>query len=159
MIDDIYFMKEAIIEAKKSIEEEGIPIGAVLVSNGKIVGRGHNRMIQEDSPILHGEIDAINNAGRLTYLEYSQSTLYTTLSPCPMCSGAIVLYNIPRVVIGENVTLMGAENFLEINNIEVEVLQMEEIREIFNDFIENHPEVWDKEKERVSNSTTCNSSF
>ncbi|OWT33496.1 tRNA-specific adenosine deaminase [Methanobrevibacter sp. 87.7] len=157
MDKDIYYMNEAINEAKKSLDEGGIPIGAVLVSNDKIVGRGHNRMIQEDSPILHGEIDAINNAGRLTYYEYMNSTLYTTLSPCPMCSGAIVLYNIPRIVVGENVTLMGAENFLESNNVEVKVLQMKKIRDIFDDFIKNRPEVWEKEKERVSNSTSCNS--
>ena len=115
MKTDAYFMDEAIKEAEKSLAEGGIPIGAVLVKDGQIISRGHNRLIQNDSVLLHAEMDAIENAGRLDYDDYVKCTLYTTLSPCPMCSGAVILYNIPRVVIGENTTLMGAEGLLECN--------------------------------------------
>lgn len=150
-----YFMKIAIEEAKKSLNEGGLPIGAILVKNGEIISRGHNKLIQNNSVILHGEIDAIENAGRLTFDEYKQTVLYTTLSPCPMCSGAIILYNIPKVVIGENTTLLGAEKFLKDNNVEVEVLNDLECRELFEDFITKNPEIWEKELEYVGNSTTA----
>jgi cytosine deaminase len=124
MKDDAYFMNEAIAQAEMSLREGGIPIGAVLVRDGEIISRGHNRLIQNDSVILHAEMDAIENAGRLDYEDYLKCTLYTTLSPCPMCAGAVILYNIPRVVVGENRTLMGAEGLLEANGVEVRVWMM-----------------------------------
>ena len=153
MTDDTYFMKQALNEAQKSFDEGGIPIGAVLVKDSKIISRGHNRLIQNDSVILHAEMDAIENAGRLDYNDYRKTTLYTTLSPCPMCSGAIILYNIPRVVIGENKTLMGCENLLQCNNVEVVVLNDLECRDLFLRFAGNNPEVWDRELEKVGNTT------
>ena len=153
MTDDTYFMKQALNEAQKSFDEGGIPIGAVLVKDSKIISRGHNRLIQNDSVILHAEMDAIENAGRLDYNDYRKTTLYTTLSPCPMCSGAIILYNIPRVVIGENKTLMGCENLLQCNNVEVVVLNDLECRDLFLRSAGNNPEVWDRELEKVGNTT------
>lgn len=155
MNDDSYFMREAIKEAEKSLEEGGIPIGAVLVLDDEIVSRGHNRMVQEDTPILHAEMDAINNAGRLSSKEYASSTLYTTLSPCPMCSGAVILYHIPRVVIGDNTTLMGAESFLENNNVKVDVLNLKEASDVFNKLMDINPGLWQKELDRVQNTTEC----
>ena len=153
MLNDTYFMKEALKEAQKSFDEGGIPIGAVLVKDSKIISKGHNRLIQDDSVILHAEMDAIENAGRLNYDDYIKTTLYTTLSPCPMCSGAIILYNIPRVVIGENTTLMGAENLLRCNDVEVVVLNDMECRDLFLRFASNNPEIWDGELEKVGNTT------
>ena len=153
MKNDAYFMNEAIMEAQKSLNEGGIPIGAVLVKDGDIISRGHNRLIQKDSAILHAEMDAIENAGRLNYEDYSKCTLYTTLSPCAMCSGAIILYNIPRVVIGENTTLMGAENFLKCNGVEISVLNDIKCRDLFLNFVCNNPEIWDEELAKVGNST------
>ena len=153
MIDDIYFMDEAIKEAQKSLTEGGIPIGAVLVKDGEIISRGHNRLIQNDSVLLHAEMDAIENAGRLDYDDYIHCTLYTTLSPCPMCSGAVILYNIPRVVIGENTTLMGAENLLKCNNVEVVVLNDVRCRDLFLKFACNNPGVLENELAKVGNST------
>lgn len=153
MNSDTYFMDEAIKEAEKSLTEGGIPIGAVLVKDGEIISRGHNRLIQNSSVILHAEMDAIENAGRLNYEDYVKCTLYTTLSPCPMCSGAVILYNIPKVVIGENTTLMGAENFLECNNVEVVVLDDLRCRDLFLKFACNNPGIWEKELEKVGNST------
>ncbi len=153
MKNDAYFMNEAIVEAQKSLNEGGIPIGAVLVKDGDIISRGHNRLIQKDSAILHAEMDAIENAGRLNYEDYSKCTLYTTLSPCAMCSGAIILYNIPRVVIGENTTLMGAENFLKCNGVEISVLNDIKCRDLFLNFVCNNPEIWDEELAKVGNST------
>ena len=155
MKSDNYFMDMAIEEAKKSLAEGGIPIGAVLVKEGKIISKGHNRLIQNNSVILHGEMDAIEKAGKLSHEDYTKSTLYTTLSPCPMCSGAIVLYNIPKVVVGENTTLKGAEEFLIANNVEVVLLNNNEIKKLFNDFIKQNPETWEKEVERVGGCTTC----
>ena len=160
VIDDDYFMNEAIKEAKKSLHEDGIPIGAVLVKDGEIIGRGHNKLIQNNSAILHGELDAIENAnkkgknGRLTGADYKKSTLYTTLSPCPMCSGAVILYKIPKVVIGENKTLLGAENLLKSNGVEVVDLNNSECKELFNNYIKENPKVWEKELEKVENNTT-----
>lgn len=153
MKTDTYFMDEAIREAQKSLSEGGIPIGAVLVKDGKIISRGHNRLIQKNSVVLHAEMDAIENAGRLDYEDYVKCTLYTTLSPCPMCSGAVILYNIPRVVIGENTTLMGAENLLRCNDVEVVVLNDLRCRDLFLDFACNNSEIWDEELAKVGNTT------
>ena len=153
MNSDEYFMNEAIKEAEKSLLEGGIPIGAVLVMDGEIISRGHNRLIQNSSVILHAEMDAIENAGRLNYDDYRKCTLYTTLSPCPMCSGAVILYNIPKVVIGENKTLMGAESLLECNNVEVVVLNNLKCRDLFLKFACNNPGVWEEELDKVGNST------
>ena len=152
-------MNEAIKEAKKSSNEGGIPIGAVLVKNGEIIGKGHNKLIQNNSAILHGELDAIENAnkeGRLTGEDYKKSTLYTTLSPCPMCSGAIILYNIPKVVIGENKTLIGAEELLKNNNVEIISLNNPECKELLEEYIRENPEEWEEELEKVDNNTTTN---
>ena len=146
---DDYFMGEAIKEAQKSLDEGGIPIGAVLVKDSEIISRGHNRLIQNDSVLLHAEM----NAGRLNYEDYIKCTLYTTLSPCPMCSGAVILYNIPKVVIGENTTLMGAENLLRCNDVEVVVLNDLRCRDLFLKFAANNPEVWDDELSKVGNTT------
>lgn len=146
-------MTEAIREARKSLDEGGIPIGAVLVRDGEIISRGHNRLIQNDSVILHAEMDAIENVGRLNYEDYIRCTLYTTLSPCPMCSGAVILYNIPKVVIGENTTLMGAENLLKCNDIEVVVLNDLRCRDLFLKFKRDNGEIWDEELAKVGNTT------
>jgi len=151
--EDRKFMAEAIKEAKKSLKEGGIPIGAVLVEDGEIVGRGHNRLLQDDSAILHGEMDCIQNAGRLKGSDYQKCTLYTTLSPCTMCSGAVLLYNISRVVIGENTTLMGPEKLLKDQRVEVVVMGIDECREILEKYIEANPETWEAEMERVGHST------
>lgn len=153
MTDDTYFMGEAIKEAEIALKEGGIPIGAVLVKDGKIISRGHNRLIQNDSVVLHAEMDALENAGRLDYEDYIKCTLYTTLSPCPMCSGAVILYNIPRVVIGENTTLMGAESLLECNDVEVVVLDDVRCRDLFLRFVCNNSEIWDCELAKVGNTT------
>lgn len=154
-MDHISFMKEAIIEAKKSLSEGGIPIGAVLVKDNEIIGRGHNKLIQNGSVILHAEMDCIESAGRLTGEEYKKCTLYTTLSPCPMCSGAVVLYNIPRVVIGENTNLQGAELFLKQNCVEVINLDMKEPNQLLEEYIKLNPDKWESELEKVSGSTEC----
>ena len=153
MNNDSYFMELAIKEAQKSFKEGGIPIGAVLVKDDEVISKGHNRLIQNDSVILHAEMDAIENAGRLNYEDYIECTLYTTLSPCPMCAGAIILYNIPRVVIGENTTLMGAENLLKCNDVEVVVLNDLRCRDLFLKFTCNNSEIWDEELEKVGNTT------
>ncbi|WP_407432466.1 nucleoside deaminase [Methanobrevibacter sp.] len=153
MKNDAYFMELAIKEAEKSLKDGGIPIGAVLVKDDKVISKGHNRLIQNDSVILHAEMDAIENAGRLDYEDYIQCTLYTTLSPCPMCSGAVILYNIPRVVIGENTTLMGAENLLKCNDVEVVVLNDLRCRDLFLKFAANNSEIWDEELAKVGNTT------
>ena len=153
MKTDAYFMGEALREAEKSLSEGGIPIGAVLVKDGEIISRGYNRLIQNDSVVLHAEMDAIENAGRLNYEDYIECTLYTTLSPCPMCSGAVILYNIPRVVIGENTTLMGAESLLKCNDVEVVVLDDIRCRDMFLRFAANNSEIWDEELRKVGNTT------
>ncbi len=153
MTNDNYFMDEAINEAKKSLNEGGLPIGAVLVKDNEIISRGHNRLIQNDSVVLHAEMDALENAGRLDYEDYAKCTLYTTLSPCPMCSGAVILYNIPRVVIGENTTLMGAENLLESNDVEVVVLNNLKCRDLFLKFASDNIEIWKDELKKVGNNT------
>ncbi len=135
-------MLEAINEAKIGLSEGGIPIGSVLVHEGKIIGRGHNKRVQKGSTVLHGEMDALENAGRQSAHVYSNSILYTTLSPCSMCSGAIILYGIPKVVIGENVTFTGSEKWLISNGVELIVLDNEECKKLMRDFIDTNPKLW-----------------
>lgn len=136
------FMLEAIAQAQKSLSEGGIPIGAVIEIDGKIVGRGHNQRVQKGSPILHGEMSAFENAGRLTPAEYRRATLYTTLSPCEMCSGAILLYKIPRVIIAENQTFVGDEEHLKNNGVELTVINSQDCIDMMNTFISEKPELW-----------------
>lgn len=138
-------MKEAIDEAKKGLSEGGIPIGSVLVINGKIVGRGHNRRIQKGSAILHAEMDCLENAGRLTAKEYRKSVLFSTLSPCDMCSGAVLLYGIPEVVVGENTTFQGPEEYLRQRGVDITVLNNVECIEIMEKFIEENPTLWNED--------------
>ncbi len=139
------FLKAAIEEAEKSLSEGGIPIGSVLVHKDGIIGRGHNRRIQKGSPILHGEMDTLENAGRQPAAVYGESILYTTLSPCSMCSGAIVLYGIPKVVIGENRTFMGEEEWLKSRGVVIEVLQDERCISLMEDFIRSNPQLWNED--------------
>ncbi len=138
-------MEAAIEEARTGAAEGGIPIGSVLVVADEIVGRGHNRRMQQGSAILHGEMDALENAGRLPARRYRESTIYTTLSPCSMCSGAILLYGIPRVVVGEHRTFMGAEELLRSNGVAVEVLDDPTCVDLMATFIARHPEVWNED--------------
>lgn len=139
------FLQEAIAEAEAGLAEGGIPIGSVLVHQGRIIGRGHNRRVQKGSAILHGEMDAFENAGRQPASVYAQSILYTTLSPCAMCSGAILLYRIPRVIIGENVTFKGEEALLRSRGVIIEVLQDERCIEMMKRFIADHPFLWNED--------------
>ncbi|MFD1094178.1 nucleoside deaminase [Salegentibacter chungangensis] len=139
------FFKEAVEQAKKGYAEGGIPIGSVLVHNNKILGKGHNKRVQKGSVILHGEMDALENAGRRPAKVYRNSVLYTTLSPCPMCSGTILLYGIPKVVIGENKTFKGSEDLLRANGVEVIVLDDRECRKLMEDFIREKPELWNED--------------
>ncbi|MBZ0178554.1 MAG: nucleoside deaminase [Melioribacteraceae bacterium] len=139
------FMQAAIEEAKKGLEEGGIPIGSVIVHNEKILGSGHNRRVQKGSAILHGEMDAFENAGRQPAKVYKESVIYTTLSPCSMCTGAILLYKIPKVVIGENKTFMGDEDLLRSRGVEVVVLNDEECIEMMENFIASKPELWNED--------------
>lgn len=139
------FMQAAIEQAREGLAEGGIPIGAVIVHNGKIIGRGHNRRVQKGSAILHGEMDALESAGRQPATVYKESVLYTTLSPCSMCSGAIILYGIPKVVIAENRTFMGEEEWLRSRGVEVVVLQNEECIRMMTDFIVARPELWNED--------------
>jgi cytosine deaminase len=143
MID--LFMQEAINEAKIGLTEGGIPIGSVLVIDGKIVGKGHNKRIQKNSPTLHAEMDCLENAGRLTPEQYQKATLYTTLSPCDMCSGAILLYKIPKVVIGENKTFLGNEEYLKSRGVELQVLNIPELINLMTDFINSKPKLWNED--------------
>jgi cytosine deaminase len=139
------FLDTAIEEAGIGLAEGGIPIGSVLVLDGEIVGRGHNRRVQKGSAILHGEMDALENAGRLTGAEYRRATMYTTLSPCHMCTGAILLYGVPRVVIGENRTFMGAEDLLRANGVEVVVVDDRRCRDLMSAFVAARPELWQED--------------
>lgn len=139
------FLRAAIEEARKGLSEGGIPIGSVIVHNGQIIGRGHNRRVQQGSPILHGEMDALENAGRKPASVYRESVLYTTLSPCIMCSGAILLYGIPKVVIGENLTFMGEEGLLRARGVDVAVLQDPTCVEMMRAFIAASPELWNED--------------
>ena len=144
------FIQEAIHEAKKSLDEGGIPIGAVLVEEDNIVSRGHNRLLQDNSTILHAEMDCLENAGRLRGTDYKKCTLYTTLIPCQMCSGMILLYKIPMVVMGENETFPGPEDYLREHGVEVINLDLPECKKLISDYIQENPKVWDEELERVS---------
>jgi cytosine deaminase len=139
------FLEAAIAQARKSLSEGGIPVGSVLVHEGKIIGAGHNARVQTGSPIDHGEMNCLRNAGRLPARIYSECTIYSTLSPCPMCSGAIVLYKIPRVVVGENVTFQGAEDYMRSNGIVVDVAQNQECIELMKAFIAARPELWNED--------------
>jgi cytosine deaminase len=139
------FLLEAIKEAEAGLAEGGIPIGSVLVHRGKVIGRGHNRRVQRGSAILHGEMDALENAGRHPASVYTESVLYTTLSPCAMCTGATLLYRIPRVIIGENRTFMGEEDLLRSQGVRVEVVQDPRCIELMTRFIREHPTLWNED--------------
>jgi len=139
------FMQAAIDEALLGRQEGGIPIGSVLVHKGKIIGRGHNRRIQRGSPILHGEMDALENAGRQPASVYRESVLYTTLSPCAMCTGAILLYGIPKVIIGENKTFLGEEELLRQRGVAVEVLHSADCIGMMESFIREQPALWNED--------------
>ena len=139
------FLQAAVDEAKESLASGGIPIGAVLVHEGRIIGRGHNQRVQRGSVIHHGEMNCLENAGRQKAGVYRRCTLYTTLSPCPMCSGAILLYGIPRVVVGENVTFLGAEELLRSRGVQVDALQDQNCIEMMRHFIAKNPELWSED--------------
>jgi cytosine deaminase len=139
------FFEATVAEAETGLAEGGIPIGSVLVYRGQILGRGHNRRVQRGSVVLHGEMDALENAGRQPARVYAESALYTTLSPCPMCTGAILLYRIPRVIVGENQTFMGDEQLLRDRGVTVEVLQDSRCAELMRRFIHEHPELWNED--------------
>jgi cytosine deaminase len=139
------FMRAALDEARKGLAEGGIPIGSVLVFDGKIIGRGHNQRVQHGSVIHHGEMNCLENAGRQKASVYQRCTIYSTLSPCPMCSGAILLYGIPRVIVGENVTFKGPEDYVRSQGVHVEVLQEAECIRLMREFIEKHPQLWNED--------------
>jgi len=139
------FLKAAIDEARQGLAEGGIPIGSVLVIDGKIVGRGHNRRVQKSSAILHAEMDCLENAGRLTAKDYARSVLYSTLSPCDMCSGTALLYKIPRIVIGENKTFQGPEAYVRSRGVKLEIVNDAECIEIMRKFIADRPELWNED--------------
>lgn len=142
---DHVFMEEALAEARLGAAEGGIPIGSVLVIDGRIVGRGHNRRVQRGSAILHGEMDCLENAGRLPARDYARATLYSTLSPCPMCSGSALLFKIPRVVFAENRTFVGAEDWLRASGVELRNLDLPEAVEMMRSFIAEHPDIWEED--------------
>ena len=139
------FLDAAIAEARTGLEAGGIPIGSVLVLDGKIVGRGHNQRVQKGSTVLHAEMDCLENAGRLTAADYARSTLYSTLSPCDMCSGAILLYKIPRVVVGENRTFQGPEEHLRARGVALDIVDDAECVQLMADFIRENPELWNED--------------
>jgi cytosine deaminase len=139
------FLEAAIAEAQKGLQAGGIPIGSVLVLDGEIVGRGHNQRVQKKSPVLHAEMDCLENAGRLAAADYARSTLYSTLSPCDMCSGAILLYGIPRVIVGENRTFQGPEEHLRSRGVAVEIVDNAECVQLMTDFIRKNPELWNED--------------
>ena len=139
------FLQAAIEEAEQGLREAGIPIGSVLVYRGRIIGRGHNRRVQQGSVVLHGEMDALENAGRQSAAVYHECTLYTTLSPCPMCSGAILLYGIPKVIVGENRTFMGEEALLRSRGVQVDVVQDHACIAMMTDFIKASPQLWNED--------------
>lgn len=139
------YLQAALDEARQGLAEGGIPIGSVLVYRGEIIGRGHNRRVQRGSATLHGEMDALENAGRLPAAVYREAVLYTTLSPCPMCSGAILLYGIPRVVVGENRTFMGEEELLRSRGVAVEVRQDADCIALMERFISACPQLWNED--------------
>lgn len=139
------FLQEAIDEAKKGLDEGGIPIGSVLVHKGQVVGRGHNRRVQNGSAILHGEMDALENSGRKPASFYKECEIYTTLSPCAMCTGAILLYGIPKVIIGENETFLGEEELLRSKGVEVMVMDDGTCKSMMQEFIKSHPQLWNED--------------
>ncbi len=139
------FLRAAIDEAKQGLAEGGIPIGSVLVIDGQIVGRGHNRRVQRGSAILHAEMDAIENAGRLKARDYARATLYSTLSPCDMCSGTALLYRIPRVVIGENRTFRGPEDYVRSRGVQLEVVDDPQCVRLMEEFIRSQPGLWNED--------------
>jgi len=139
------FLRAAIEEAQQGLSESGIPIGSVLVYRGQVIGRGHNRRVQQGSVVLHGEMDALENAGRLSAAVYRECTLYTTLSPCPMCAGAILLYGIPKVVVGENRTFIGEEALLRARGVQVDVLQDPACIALMTGFIAASPQLWNED--------------
>jgi cytosine/creatinine deaminase len=139
------FLQAAIDEAKKGLAEGGIPIGSVLVIDGRIVGRGHNRRVQKGSAILHAEMDALENAGRLSARDYQRAVLYSTLSPCDMCSGTSLLYKIPRIVIGENRTFQGPEDYVRSRGVVLEIVDDAECIRLMENFIRDHPELWNED--------------
>jgi cytosine deaminase len=139
------YMAAAIEEARKGLAEGGIPIGSVLVLDGRIVGRGHNRRVQKGSAILHAEMDCLENAGRLKASDYSRSVLYSTLSPCDMCSGTVLLYKIPKVVIGENKTFQGPEAYVRSRGVQLEILNLDECIQLMEEFIATRPELWNED--------------
>jgi cytosine deaminase len=139
------FLQAAIEEAKKGLEEGGIPIGSVLVIDGKIVGRGHNKRVQKGSSVLHAEMDCLENAGRLKASDYQKATLYSTLSPCDMCSGAVLLYGISKVIIGENQTFKGPEEYVKSRGVDVEVVNNDECIKLMEEFIKDKPELWNED--------------
>jgi len=139
------FLETAIDEAKKGLSEGGIPIGSVLIIDGNVVGKGHNQRMQKGSVVLHAEMDCLENAGRLKASDYKRATLYSTVSPCDMCSGVILLYGIPKVVIGENKTFRGPEDYLKAREVEVEVLNNSECQRLMEDFIKNNRELWNED--------------
>jgi cytosine/creatinine deaminase len=138
-------MRAAYQEAKKGRDEGGIPIGSVIVIEGHIVGRGHNRRVQRGSAILHAEMDCLENAGRLKASDYARATLYSTLSPCDMCSGTVLLYKIPKVVIGENQTFQGPEEYVRSRGVELVIQQNQECITLMREFIAAHPELWNED--------------
>lgn len=139
------FLKAAYDEAQKGLQEGGIPIGSVIVHDGRIIGRGHNRRVQQGSTVLHGEMDALENAGRQAASVYRECTLYTTLSPCAMCSGAILLYGIPKVIVGENATFLGEEALLRSRGVQVDVVQDDSCVQMMRSFIADRPELWNED--------------
>ena len=139
------FLEAAIEEARKGMDAGGIPIGSVLVIDGEIVGRGHNQRVQKGSAVLHAEMDCLENAGRMIASDYRRATLYSTLSPCEMCSGAVLLYGIPKVVIGENHTFCGPEDYIRARGVEVVVVDNQECRQLMETFITKNPELWDED--------------
>jgi cytosine/creatinine deaminase len=142
---DLAFLAAAIAEAEQGVREGGIPIGAVLVHGDRMLGRGHNRRVQQGSAVLHGEMDALERAGRQPASVYRASVIYTTLSPCAMCSGAILLYGIPHVVVGENRTFLGEEDLLRARGVRVDVVQDERCIAMMREFIAAHPELWNED--------------
>jgi cytosine deaminase len=139
------FLAAAIDEARKGLAAGGIPIGSVLVIDGRIIGRGHNQRMQKDSSVLHAEMDCLENAGRLPASDYRRAVLYSTLSPCDMCSGAILLYGIPKVVIGENKTFQGPEEYLRSRGVGLEVVDNDECQQLMRDFIASNPSLWNED--------------
>ncbi len=142
---DQKFMQIALEQAQKSLNEGGIPIGACLVIDNRVVAKGHNQRVQKNNPILHGEMDCLAKAGRLKPKDYLKSTLYTTLSPCPMCSGAALLYKIPRIVMAENNTFVGAEDWLRQNGVELVNLNLPEAINMMSSFIQKYPDIWNED--------------